>query len=72
VYPNPVGNEYLVIEGVAKGTQLVVTDIHGRILYESQLNTSRELLPMEGLSKGVYMLHFTNKADKNTKKIVKY
>jgi hypothetical protein len=60
VYPNPAANE-LVIEH-AVGSEVVMIDVVGRVVYHSMLATAKEILDVHGLQKGVYVVQIIDVA----------
>lgn len=75
VYPNPAGsNTALYLNGNIAKLQLVLTDASGKVLYTRQLSNGsagqKIVLPIQGLSKGVYLLRVSSERVSHTEKIV--
>lgn len=62
VYPNPVSDILTIKTNEANldENQLLITDLHGRILLESEVKQPQMMLNMSGWENGVYMLHLRN------------
>jgi len=74
VYPNPTSDEiHINYQGTYKGeASLVMTDVLGREVYQSQINTnSPTTISLSTLSNGVYFLTMETATGKTVQKIVK-
>ncbi len=68
IYPNPA-NDHFVVK-LANTYNLVIYDIAGKPIL-SQLNVSNnQLIDIQSLSKGTYILEFTNKNDRQYSKLI--
>ena len=70
VYPNPVIDK-VVVEGLIKGTLMQLTDITGRLIVERTSSQQREVIKIEDLRPGVYLLRLTDDNETTTKTIIK-
>ena len=59
VYPNPCQN-YINIENLNRINSVVIVDMLGNIVLESQLNTGVNQINTSALSKGVYVIYSTD------------
>ncbi len=59
VYPNPCQN-YLNIENLNRVNSVVVVDMLGNIVLESQLNSGMNQINTSALSQGVYFIYSTD------------
>ena len=59
VYPNPCQN-YINIENLNITNNVVVVDVLGNIVLESQLNTGLNQINLSPLCEGVYFLYSTD------------
>jgi endonuclease I len=55
IYPNPLGNNNLVIDGFMLGSKVLITDLFGREVYKNELMESNEI-SLQFLSKGIYII----------------
>lgn len=71
VYPNPT-KDYLNIDiPNAIGTsKLKLYDVQGRFVMETSTNTTHEVMNIENLQNGVYMLSIENETNKTVKKVI--
>ena len=70
IYPNPA-NDKLVIEGVGKGTAIIITDITGREVYSTTASGNSTLITTAALVPGNYLLQLqTTAGRKYQQKIV--
>lgn len=68
VYPNPTNNAW-AIANVKAGTEMILTDINGKTLWQTITNTNYGVsIPAANLSRGVYMLHLKYGEKKLTSK----
>lgn len=58
VYPNPV-NGVLHIDGIAKGMQIQLSDIYGRVVYTATATKDHETISTTNLVPGNYLLQLT-------------
>lgn len=71
VYPNPAKN-YIYVEGVEiLGTNLILMDLSGKILFERRLINGSNLINVESLQKGVYLLKILNDSNVKVLKFIK-
>lgn len=73
VYPNPVGDRLEVNLQLTdfENMQLEVLDVTGRSLFTQPISGMHEVLPVNGLSKGFYLLRVTNGASSVVRRFVK-
>jgi endonuclease I len=55
IYPNPLGNNNLNIEGLILGSKVLITDLFGREVYKNEFIESNEI-SLQFLTKGIYIL----------------
>lgn len=71
VYPNPVVEElHITLEEKAE-TSVQLTDMNGRILFETKENTTSFVIPFNKYSNGNYIVKVENKFGTNYKKLIK-
>ena len=72
-YPNPVQNKlHLKIQGEsAENAQVVLMDFAGKVLRQMKLTSTDSYMDLQGLSAGVYMLHYKDAKRSSVIKIVK-
>lgn len=70
VFPNPA-TESIQIEGAPAGTQVILTDLQGRIIFNDELLSSTEMIDLADYIAGIYILHFRNQDESVSKKIIK-
>ncbi len=56
VYPNPA-TEYLVVDDLPIGCQVIVTNLSGQTIFTSVINDKRFLLNTSDFANGVYLIH---------------
>lgn len=61
VYPNPT-SDYVNIEGVVDGTQIVVVDMTGRMVAETVAESGAATVDLTGCTRGVYIVRAGNNA----------
>ncbi len=62
VYPNPTANEITIEFSEPKTTQLLITDLSGKIMLTKQLvNANKANITLNGLANGVYFLKLDNR-----------
>ena len=72
IYPNPIDGDFTVEMSINEiGALMEMKDMSGRVLYQSVVAESTELIDTSMLSKGVYSLTFTKGNESITKMIVK-
>lgn len=59
IYPNPVTDE-LVIEGIAPGITITLTDVLGRVLLQTTSSNATTRIQTSALVKGTYLLKLTD------------
>ncbi len=69
IWPNPVLSE-LNIDGAAL-SEVVVTDMVGRVVHRQQLISEHEVVSLSSLVKGVYVVQVVNESGKYVKRVVK-
>ena len=71
LYPNPIGESFQVyLEGL-NDVKYHITDAHGRILTEGELNSGVNQLSAQGWAKGVYFINLIQSNNIRTVKFVK-
>jgi hypothetical protein len=70
VYPNPTKDQ-LIIEGIAKSTTIIMTDIFGRTVINEVVNQATEYINTTPLIPGNYMLQLKYEENTITLKITK-
>ncbi|MFY7883761.1 MAG: T9SS type A sorting domain-containing protein, partial [Dolichospermum sp.] len=55
LYPNPLGNDNLIIDGLSKESEVLILDLFGREVYKNTSIESNEL-PLQFLTKGLYIV----------------
>jgi len=60
VYPNPV-KDIIYIESEEELTKVVLSDISGRILYQSKVEGNKAAIPAYDLENGIYLIHYSAK-----------
>lgn len=55
IYPNPLGNDNLIIEGLILGSKVLITDLFGREVYKNEYVESNEI-SLQFLTKGIYII----------------
>lgn len=58
IYPNPAQN-YVTIQSDSPVTDVVIRNLSGQAMYEGTFSGSRYLVPLEGFSKGIYVVSVT-------------
>jgi hypothetical protein len=75
VYPNPAGSWLFVNhpETMKKGTQLILTDLSGRLLLrvDVKLQTQNTIINLSSLQAGYYILTWKNENETGTAKLLK-
>ena len=71
VYPNPTNNILFIDIPEAIGTsKLKLYDIEGRVVMEITTNNTHEVMNIENLVNGVYLLSIENENNKSVKKVI--
>ncbi|WP_281310701.1 right-handed parallel beta-helix repeat-containing protein [Flavobacterium flavigenum] len=73
-YPNPVKN-ILTIElenEITKGALIELFDLSGKLILNKNVNEQTQILDLENLPAGAYVLTLTNSGNKISKRIIKY
>lgn len=71
-YPNPVGNALNVqLDDRLKGGQLQLTDVAGKVIYNTAVNNNEISINTTDLPKGIYLLNYTNSEYHQTLKVTK-
>ena len=60
VFPNPATNEINISRKTANTALVIITDITGRIVKKTMINSQYTKINMESLQKGIYILSFEN------------
>lgn len=69
VYPNPA-TDYIFVEAPV-GSVIKLVDLSGKALFDSYVETSRNRIAMNDLSKGLYLIEITLNGHKQIKKVIK-
>ena len=71
IYPNPVDNQITIAQAI--GTILTISDLPGREVLRTNLNSNTEQVDLSALLPGVYIVHVSNPAtgEKVVKRVVK-
>lgn len=64
LFPNPA-TDYVEIKSNSIMTNIVISDLKGRIIFQKDLNTQNEKIDISNLAKGNYMVTIKNKEDNN-------
>ena len=73
IYPNPTyGNIKLEVEGLNSEADVLVYDIHGRVIQRYKISIGEKKLDIDlsGYAKGVYSIRIVNESINQTKKLV--
>ena len=71
IYPNPTsGMVNIEIPSLTEKTTLSVYDLQGRIVYTQETNQVENVIGLEGIQDGVYLIQIDNTSGSITKKIV--
>ena len=70
IAPNPASN-YWQLENVPADAQLTLTDISGRVVYETTTNNSTARVPADRLPGGIYLLKVISNKETVTYKLLK-
>jgi parallel beta-helix repeat protein len=70
VFPNPGKGIFNVNLPAGKGYQLVVTDMAGKVLKTQTAGAGTNQVNLEGLAKGIYLLHVSNAGASAVKKMI--
>lgn len=72
LYPNPAGKQVFVsgIQNSGKPVSYTLTDMTGRIIKTGFLDSLANLIEINGLTKGIYLIHFMDSGQKNTQKLL--
>ncbi len=73
LFPNPTtGNATLFLSGNGGKTQVVITDISGKIIWQSSQTTERSMVvPSQNFAPGIYMINIKGNQQTGTLKLVK-
>lgn len=70
VYPNPFTN-MVTVAGLSSPSQLVVTDMLGKVLYKMTTESEIQMIDLQNLANGNYILSIQSVNSSITKKIIK-
>lgn len=59
VYPNPAA-DFVTIGNAPIGSMLRITDVTGKMVYNSEVRSEQTTIPTTGFMNGVYMVHLEN------------
>jgi hypothetical protein len=71
VAPNPFANSLNIRHFSSENVQVRVSDISGKIVYETELTTGEARIDLGGLQSGVYFLNLSSGKQVSVKKIIK-
>jgi hypothetical protein len=71
IYPNPF-QDYLVVNNQENSVGLVVTDINGKVMYQSSLSSGEYQIPTNTWAGGLYIVSMQQGQTSKTMKYVKY
>lgn len=54
IYPNPVSSELTIYNPLFAGSTISITDVTGREIFQSNRNTSSQIINLKSLSPGIY------------------
>lgn len=74
IAPNPTSSEsFLSIKNYVSGTQLVITDLSGKLIYQGKLPSQSKIEVSQYVkNSGAYFISIHNKYGSSTKKLIKY
>ncbi len=70
IYPNPAKENWQV-NALPENSTLVLTDITGRIMWQTNTQSTKVTVPANGLAAGLYLLHISSEGVNETYKVVK-
>ena len=70
VYPNPF-SKALTIKNTSDGSNAMITDINGKLVYTSTLTADENRIDLEGLQNGIYFLHIRSGEQITVMKLIK-
>lgn len=70
LYPNPLGNDNLFIEGLLIGSTISMYDLFGREVYKTKVTESNEI-SLQFLTKGIYIIDVNFEEKRSIFKLVK-
>lgn len=68
IYPNPA-SDYITFNSNGNGI-LSIADLTGKTLYQFEIKKEKQLIPINMLSKGMYLLQYTNHQRSFTEKLI--
>jgi len=73
VFPNPF-NDYLSLTGISANTQILLTDLSGRVIYETLVSQEVPVyrIPLFYIADGLYLLQMRNGEDTKIHKVLKH
>jgi hypothetical protein len=71
VFPNPVKDNLTVNTNSAKPSYLVIYDVAGKTIYQSQITSAQAIVDTKNFPKGIYFLQIRNETGLITRKIIK-
>jgi hypothetical protein len=70
IYPNPLGNTNLIIDGLLPGSSLIIKDLFGREIYNEKKVETNEI-SLQFLSTGIYFIDIKMNEKQSIFKLVK-
>lgn len=72
VYPNPTDGIFFLQHGdELKDSQVTITDIYGKIVYQGELSQTQQSIDLAEQAAGIYMLSIRNSEQVKTQQIIK-
>jgi Secretion system C-terminal sorting domain len=71
VFPNPFEESFSIVHGGKGITTIVITDIAGRLVYETVTNEQKVLIHTDDLQSGQYFVTLKNNENVGTKQLIK-
>ncbi len=76
IYPNPTRGEFIleILTALSSELQIKVTDVRGRLVYNSTVNVSgayRQQIDLTHEEKGMYFIHVLNEEEQVVRKVMK-
>ena len=69
VYPNPFNEEIILV--IERTSLIVITDISGKVVYQSTINAGSTSIETDNFSAGIYFITIQDDQTSETKKIIK-
>ena len=70
VYPNPSKNNISIYSPKAENLNVLITDVSGKVVYNSQVKTS-QIIDVSNISSGVYTIKIVGQNNVSIQKIMK-